>query len=218
MRGRCAGISTKIITSSRVFSRISPRFRTPTSRNLGANCSADSAASCADAVLVAQHTRCAPAEFCVGGAPKQNKIYHTLACFFANFCALSNAEVAQSRCQLQRRLGRELRLRCAFCAAQASRAVRVLRGRWHGAPEFQQNLPHLRASSREFLRAFERRSRAMSVPTTTQTRPRSALTSCVLRSTRGARRPSFAWAVLRNQTKFATRSRVFSRILRAFER
>ena len=81
---------------------------TPKSRSLGAKCSADSAASCADVVRVAQCTRCAPAEFCVGGAPKSNKICHTFARFLANFCALSNAEVAQSRCQLQRRLGREM--------------------------------------------------------------------------------------------------------------
>ena len=75
---------------------------TPKSRSLGAKCSADSAASCTDVGRLALRTRCMLAEFCVGGAPKSNKICHTFARFLAKFCALSNAEIVQSRCQMQR--------------------------------------------------------------------------------------------------------------------
>ena len=92
---------TKFATHSRVFSRNFARFRTLKSRNLGTNCSAGPAASCADVLRVSQLTQCTPAEFCVGAAPKSNKICPTFARFLANFCALSNAEVAQSRCQMQ---------------------------------------------------------------------------------------------------------------------
>ena len=74
-------------------------------------------------------------------------------------------------------------------------------------------LPHVRAFSREFLRAFERRSRAISVPTAAQTRPRAALTPCVLRSTHIARLPSFAWAMRRKSNKFC---HTFARFLTNF--
>ena len=73
--------STKFAASPRVFSRNFARFRTPKSRNLGAKCSADSAARCADVVRVAQRTRCTPAEFCMRGAPKSNKSFHTVRAF-----------------------------------------------------------------------------------------------------------------------------------------
>ena len=83
-------------------------------------------------------------------------------------------------------------------------AGRLLRAR---CAELTQNLPHVRAFSRESLRAFERQSRAISVPHTALTRPRAALTSCALHSARGARRPSVAWTVRifsRNFARFRT--------------
>ena len=82
--------------------------------------------------------------------------------------------------------------RRACCTAHAVRAGRVCVG---GAPEFQQKLSHLRAFFREFLRVFERRSCAISVPTAVKTQPRDFLTPCMLRSTRSARRLTFAWAM-----------------------
>ena len=73
----------------------------PKSHNLDAKYTTDSAASYADVVRVVQRMRCTPAEFCMGGAPKSNKICQMFVRFLAKFCALSNAEVAQSRCQMQ---------------------------------------------------------------------------------------------------------------------
>ena len=89
----------------------------------------------------------------------------------------------------------------------AVRAGRVLHGR---CAEIKQNLSRIHAFSREILRAFERRSRAISVPNAALTRQQLSLTSGVLRNARGARWPSFSWAVRRTQTKFAMHSRVFS--------
>ena len=117
-----------------------------------AKCNADSAASCADVVRVAQRISARRPSFCVRGKPKSNKICETFARFLA-----------------------------------------------------------------EFLLAFERRNRAISMPNAAVTRPGAALTSCILNSARSARsarsahRPSFACAVHQNQTKFAKRSRVFAR-------
>ena len=93
---------TKFAMRSSVFSRNLARFRMPKSRDLDAKCSADSAASFADVVRVAKRTQCTPAEFYTGGAPKSTKISTLSRVFFTIFYALSNAEAAQSRCQMQR--------------------------------------------------------------------------------------------------------------------
>ena len=93
---------TKFATNSRAFSRNCAQFRTPTSRNLAAKRSADSAKSCADVVRVAQRTRCTPAELYMRGASKSNKICNKFARFLAKFYIISNPDVAQSRRQPQR--------------------------------------------------------------------------------------------------------------------
>ena len=65
---------TKFATRSRAFERNFAWFRTPTSRNLAAERSANSAKSCADVVRVLQRKRCTQAEFCMRSASKSNRI------------------------------------------------------------------------------------------------------------------------------------------------
>ena len=67
----------------------------------------------------------------------------------------------------------------------------MTRSRCTRCAEITQNLPHAHAFSREILRAFERRSRAISVPNAAQARLRAALTRCVMHNARGARQPNF---------------------------
>ena len=97
-------IRTKFTTS--VFSRNFARFkiRTPSSQNVGAKYSADSAESCADVMRVAQRTRPMPAEFCER-APKSNKICVGIARFLAQISTIPNA----AHVEVGRRASRALR-------------------------------------------------------------------------------------------------------------
>ena len=96
--------SHQIYNNPSVFSRNFARFRTPSSQNVGAKYSADSAESCADVMRVAQRTRPMPAEFCER-APKSNKICVGIARFLAQISTIPNA----AHVEVGRRASRALR-------------------------------------------------------------------------------------------------------------
>ena len=93
-----------------MFARFFANFYAPSNAKVESNFRSDSALSFADVLRVAQHMQCATAEFCVSDAPKtKQNLPHVRALKISReFCALSNAEIAKYRCQMQLRLGREL--------------------------------------------------------------------------------------------------------------
>ena len=166
--------------------------------------------SFADVMRVFQRKRCTPVEFCLCGASKSNKICDKL-CQIHVFKKLSR-NFAQFRTPTSRNLAAKRSDDSAKSYADVFRAAKPTLCMpaefcMRGAIEIEQNLRHVRALSSEILHDFERRRRAISPPNEALTRRRAAPTSCVFCNANGARRPSFACAVHRNRTKFATNSR-----------
>ena len=77
--------------------------------------------------------------------------------------------------------------------------------------KIEQNLRRVCAFSCENLHDFEPVTQQISAPNAALTLPTAFPTSLLLRSSRSARRPSFACGAHRIRTKFAPHSRVFSR-------
>ena len=82
--------------------------------------------------------------------------------------------------------------------------------------KIEQNLRRVCAFSCENLHDFEPVTQQISAPNAALTQPTAFPTSLLLRSSRSARRPSFACGAHRIRTKFATHSRVFSRTFARF--